>query len=879
MSFGKLVQDATSYVKKQTGIGDTLKSSTGLLNSALPWDKIESAKDPFFPALEIKSKNWDRLYPYRLLVIDARTNRPIGGDVQVQTTQSSGIDYVLTQVPMGGSWIYNFPITPQSISITDQFAINTTATMRGIVEEHNGVKFKMITMAGTTGLWPQKPTIAGVPKQPSIIGSLFGNTLESFSRVAKQAGKVAQAVTGEGNSTVAQKPEATAASLTSTGYYQAQILGQFLERYTIAKKDPNNKNWRLVLDIPKENQAFVVTPVSYTASKNQQAPMDSFYQLQFKAWKRIDLGDVPPAGQKPLSLGNPNLLQKINSTIRETRRTLGASINLVKAVRSDFQKPLNSLRQAALAVKDLGGFAFAVIDLPENVINDYKYSIKDSLFIVRNSFKRGPDGGGVGTSATGTTAPNLKSQSLEAKAGSAINAITTSVSNNEGVSGNFVSQGSLGTNSAQDQDLDPLNDVFANPASNFDLFDGLELSDLKLTPQQQQVVDDQILEASLTTIDDLNIIKKDLLDLALDISNNFGAGDAVYSQIYDRPAPQERIIPMSLEEYEILTSLYDTVQAIDILTATKQFDDTKTQSPLEYVGGLAEAAGVPFETATSKYLVPVPFGLTIEGIAARYLGDPDKWLEIVTLNNLRSPYIDEDGFTYNLLSNASGRQFNVNDSLQQLFIGQRILLRSDVVTSFSRKIINIEKISDTNYLVSVDGTADLDNLTIAQNASIQGYLPGTVNSQDQIYIPSNLPTEEDDRVAMIPAFANDKLTKISKVDWLLDDNGDLAINNVGDFRLANGLNNLVQALKLKISVEKNSLLRHPEFGLGIQPGVSVADISSGQIFNDLNKVVTDDPRFSGIERLDISINGPTITIDMAVSIANGSGIIPISFNV
>jgi hypothetical protein len=845
----------------------------------LPWDGMED--DVFFPKVDIDGEKWNQLYPYRLVVWDVKTNSIVGGigtaGPALLGTSNNGIEFTLTHHPMDSSWIYNFPITPQSISVTDQFAINTTATMRGIVEEHNGVKFKNITMSGTTGIFPNKPTEGGFPKQAGILGGFGAATEESFNKLKRQAGKLAKAFTNGGNTTLAKKP--VEEQLKSTGYYQAQLLGQFLERYAMAKKDPANKSWRLVLDIPKDSQSFVVTPVGFSLQKSQQAPMEHLWNLQLKAWKRIDLNDhQSPAGQAIETI-SPSLLSRINNTLRETRRTLSESTNLVKAVRADFQAPLNSLRQAALAVKDLGGFAFTVIDLPQNIINDYKYSINDSLFIARNSFKRGPDGGGVGTSSSGVSAPNLKQQSLQSKAGSAINSITASFSANEGVSGTFVAQGSLGTNAAHDQDLNPVNDVFANSDSNFDLFDGLDLSDLKLTPQQQQVVDDQILEASLTTIDDLNTIKQDMLDLALDISNNFGTGSTVYSDIYDRPAPQERITPMSLEEYEILTSLYESIQALDMLTATRQFDDVKAQSPLEYVGGLADQAGVPFSTYTSKYLVPVPFGLNIEQIAARYLKDPDKWIEIVTVNNLRSPYIDEEGFTYNLLSNASGRQFNVNDSQNKLFIGQRILLRSSSVIAFSRKIINVEKISDTNYLVSVDGIADLDNLTLANGASLQAYLPATVNSQDQIYIPTNAPAQEDDRVKTIPSLSNDKLTKISKVDWLLDDNGDIAINNTGDFRLANGLNNLVQALKLKISVKKDSLLRHPDFGLGLSAGMSKADISSSQIFDDLSRIVTADSRFSRIERLDITVNGPTVTIDMAVSVANNSGVIPISFNV
>lgn len=882
MSFGKLVQSATNYIKQETGIGGTVDRRLGKLNETkVPWDGVGSAKDGFFPALEIKEDRWNGFYPYRLIVIDVtKGNAPIKGSAIIRTQTLAGSEYVLSQESIGGDWVYNFPITPQSISISDQYAINTMATMRGIIEEHNGVVFKNISMSGTTGIWPQKPTIAGIPKQPGIVSSFFGNTLEASLSTLRQAGKLAQSATGKGNSTVAQKPENTDSGLTSTGYYQALFLGQFLERYAIAKKNPENKGWRLVLDIQKENQSFVVTPSNFSLQKSQQSPMEYIWSLQLKAWKRITINQVIDQKiKKPLSLGDPNILQRISNTLRDTRRTLSSSINLIKAVRSDFQAPLNSLRQAALAVKDLGGLAFTVIDLPSNIVKDYQSSIEESLFINRNAFNRGPSGGGVGASSTGTVVPLLKSTSQFAKAGNAVNSITSKASKNEGLSSNFVSQGALGTEASQSAELDPLNDVFQNSEGYFDLFDSLDLSALKLTPQQQQVIEDEFVKISLINIDDLNKIKKEMLDLSLDISNNFGTGSESFSQIYDRPAPQSRVTPISLEEYEILNSIYEAVQALDLLTATKFFDDTKRQNPLEYVGGLANENGIEFDESTSKYLVPVPFGLSIEEIAMRYLGNPDKWVEIATLNSLRSPYIDEDGFSYDLLSNASGRSFNVNDNQQRLFIGQRIVLKSLTVPPFSRKIINIEKISDTNYLISVDGTSNLDNLTIADDASLRAYLPGTVNSQDQIYIPSDLPSQEDDRVAEIPSLKNDKLTKISKVDWLLDDSGDIAINNLGDFRLANGLNNLVQALKMKISVSKNSLLRHPDFGLGIKHGVSIADIDSGSLFQELNKLVTDDPRFSGLERLDITISGGTITVDMAVSVAGNSGIVPISFNV
>ena len=44
-------------------------------------------------------------------------------------------------------------------------------------------------------------------------------------------------------------------------------------------------------------------------------------------------------------------------------------------------------------------------------------------------------------------------------------------------------------------------------------------------------------------------------------------------------------------------------------------------------------------------------------------------------------------------------------------------------------------------------------------------------------------------------------------------------------------------------------------------------------------MVQDDARFEAITRIDIKLDGPTLAIDMAVSIANQSGVVPVSFDI
>lgn len=863
--------------------GDT---STITAKTTFPWD-VNDKTDVFWKPINIQGDRWDKLYPYRLLVIDiTKPNEIYGGEVFKSKTSkiSDGqVTYISQFIQMGSSWEFRLPISPQQLQITDQYAINTTATMRGINEEHNGVVFKQISASGTTGVWPQRPSIGGLPKGKSSLESIFSGTISAFGGLLDSASDVASAFSGSHpeQATDAKKPEETTPSIESTGYFQAMMMGQFIERYTIEKKKSKNKNLRLVFDMPKQNKSFIVTPKSFSLKQSEQKPMEHLWAFQLQAWKRIELDAPAPALTELPKAISANVFERIINTLGAVRRLLGDAMDLVKAVRSDFQKVFNILRQTALAIKDLAGLVFAIADLPRNIIEDAKSAIESALFDAKNAFSReridGDSAGGSGNVMPSAIA--LKSQRSAAKAGSAINSIVSRNKANEGLSSQAIKDGALGVDAAEQQQTDPLETIFQNPEENFDLFDGINLDDVTMSAPQQEAIDKELEIVRLIDVEQLREFKEEILSLSLDISNNYGAGSSVFAEVYGRDVPNTRVTPMTLEENEVLVGLMEVVQIYDLLTSTKEYDDQKIESPLEFVGGLANEAGIAFDSVENKILVPVPFGLTIEEIAARYLKDSNKFLEIATLNNLRSPYIDEDGFVYKLLSNADGRQFNVDDSEARLYVGQKLTFSSSTAPSFIRRVISVEQIDDTNYLVTVDGVDDLAKLTTADGAQMQGYLPGTVNSQNQLYIPTTAPADPDDRVKEISHLDEKQLTKLSKVDFLLTESGDLALNSVGDIRLSNGLTNLVQSLKLKIETKQGTLLRHLNYGLGLKHGVSVADIDNGAIIVELNKMIADDPRFDAITRIDLKLAGSTLSIGMAVSIANQTGVVPVSFNI
>ena len=844
------------FGKVQNIIGGKTTLDKGLTplsgGESVPWDKLP--KEAFFPAINIDRERADGLYPYRLIVIDVSKGNQIVGqgsgilphNIEVIKNQSN-TGGVLYKIGNPDGWSFTLPITPQQLSITDQFAINTTATMRGVVEEHNGIKFKIISASGTTGIWPTRPGI----EDPTPSGlSLFGGTLQAVGGAASAFNKLI-----EGGNPSPQAPDFIEDNYGhNTGYYQALLLQQFLEQYAIAKKDFKNKGWRLVFDCPKTNESFVVTPMQYTVTRSQRSPGEFLYNMQFKAWKRIEINtEITEIDSKIIPLTS-DFFQKTVNTLDNARNLMSASLNVIQAVRADYRQIFDQVRKVTLLAKDLGGLAFAVSDFPNQFVKDFESSIK-------------------------TMAADLDAAKFPKKWFEVIKDIKKEKNKNEGVSDAQIKAGVLGKSAKDANEASGLNKVFNNPEKSFPLLNGIPLDTIVITLQQKIAVMDEVQKTSLTSIEELREICKNLQSLILDLTNKFGAGDVYFSKVYGRPAPQERATPMSIEEFELIKALEEVVLVLNIFTATRDLDDSRKQSSLEYVGGLAADSNIAFNSNyTAKILVPVPYGLTIQEISARYLKDMDRYNEIITLNNLRSPYIDENGFYVPFLSNGDGRQFNISSNTG-LFIGQKIQLFSNTVSSFSRKINAIEKITDTNYLITVDGESNLQSLKKSENAQIRAFLPGTINSQNQIYIPSDKTITEEARTFSIPFLKEDTLTGLSKIDWLLDERGDVIINSFGEVALANGTTNLIQALKMKVVTQKGTLLSNPGYGLSLQPGMSVADADIENILKDLRDMVLQDPRFSGIENIELNILPPEISLTISAILADGRGIFPINFSV
>jgi hypothetical protein len=769
--------------------------STDIMARSLTWQNFS-----------VGSNQWSSRYPYRFMVL-----------------QLNGNTYNMVSE-------FRLPINPQDLTISSSPAIRTTVTTGGILEEHNGIPLKQITINGTTGIFLARTVADAANSTPSTLGSIFAGTIGAANSLVNSVNTLL------GQSGTPSSTELLSTQLQQTGYYQYHMLRLFLETYAFAKKSPNNQNLRLAFDIPKDQQTYLVTPQQFVTRRSVDSPLEYRYSINLLTW-----GTVP--SQYALSTaGLPNALTN----------------NL-----SSFQQFLNTLTQARVVLANA-----------QNVIMQAKADVQTNIFGPLNSviliLK--------GILSVGTNLADLPSSLQQSFTGSVVNNWNTLVTQNPALQQFNAAMQQIITNATG------VNSYVANPAttnavnpykssvfSSIAFTDNIPITALQPNQTQQNAVTQAITNANDITANDINNF----------ISNIQALNTALEPSISTRSP----IDP----EWDILYSLQQTTQVLYAMIANGQFQQsvnsaqlgstnaTQATNALSYWQQTNQTAGIPFTSPQGRFLVPFPKNGTLEGLAEIYLGDATLWYEIAALNGLQYPYIDETGFTYSFIANGDGNQFSISSNVN-LYVGQIINISSATQINSQRTILAINEVTTTDYLITVDGNPNLSDFTMADDAEIMAYLPYTVNSMREIYIPTNQTTQNPPVNTPILTYIPDdlNLVQFSKIDLLLDQQYDLAISPNGFANLAFGKTNLVQAAKLKMATVVNSLLLHPNYGAGIAVGTSTSEIDPATIINQINQSFQNDPRFNAPSSVNMTMDGGSIQMQITAQVAQQNGILPIS---
>lgn len=814
----------------------------------------DTVDDPFWvstAASQIQD-NWDALFPYQLLIIE-KTD---------QGTNSYSADTIKDR--------FTLPIPPQALSISMPFAITGSVTQGGYIEEHNGAPVRDIVLSGTTGLLPLRGTVSKANQlESSGIETVFAGTvggIQNIQTAVSQVGNKLGVGTGSINALTEDELENDSDAIKGTGYYQFLLLKRFLETYASRKK-AGEKNLRLGFAVWKESEVYLVTPVNFRVDRNASSGLEYPYTLQLRAWRRVILNNDSKSQAYEGTPGarDPNKMAAVLNTLETARGVLEGARDVLEGIRADIQQVLfTPLRQTMLLAKDATGVATTAADLPSNIIKDLKEPILEMTSTVEG-FKSLGETFNASGAKLGTNGKALAE---------AFNSLAISLGKPD------VKTGLQSPNSGR---AAPINlrripsaaeRGISNPANHYDLFSKIKTGALNLRPETIKKIEAEKKSVRALRRKNFESYRDQIQRAMSDFSDFVGAGASTYTRVYNLPTRTTDRTPTD-SDWEVIFAMSQVCQAMSTLAVTEPVTSPNV-SALDYVAGLASQSGIAFTKPASKFAVPFLYGHTLEQMAKRYLGDPARWHEIATLNGLQTPYVDEVGFQLSLLTNGNGNQILVSDS-SRLFVNQSVWISSSTVRREKRRIQEIKILDSGQVAVKLDGESDLSKFTTISNAKIQAFLPNTVNSQQTIFIPSERAPDEDHLgTKSIPGVDYfDPIVRSNGITLLLDSDGDIVMTPWGQSRLAVGMVNAIQKIRLAAGTPKGALLGHPEYGFGIIPGTSTADRSAKDLLKDIKTFFNQDPGFTGVTKASVRKNANVARIAATIGIRGLGKFLPV----
>jgi hypothetical protein len=798
--------------------------------------QIDLVTPLFFKQPVINEALWNQALPYQLQILDASKNYKILAS-------------------------FTLPITPQEFSISTPFAVTVTPTFAGIVEEHGGAPFRMISVRssfGVTVLRPQANALSADADLNASIGSvIFAGTASAVSNVGTAVQSISNKDLNASNvfkKTTTSDIDPSNLKAFSTGFFQYHILKEFLETYAELKTSSQNNDLRLGFARYKDSSTYIVTPVRFDINQSVSSPLEITYSLVLKAWARIST-DRPvnptPALKKPAS--KKKLIVNALAKIEEVRQALLGSQEILLALRSDIKQVLfEPLRETALFCKDAVSTSVAVYELPANLVLDLQSSV------VR---------------AWGDVGVNINRQGVSFDPDVIFGLFDRAYTVNKALYSAQNPRATLAVYSRNVSAADPLNSVFEHPDVYHDLFRQLPLGSLTIAPSISRSINQEVQRVRQFDYPYFSQTRDNLQALADNLANALGIGSDTYDRVTGSPL-KAPVRTATDADYEMLYNIQQAVDAYDLLALQARQAAINVIPPsINYVANLAAASGIQYDVPTSKFAVPFPYGATIEQLALQYLGDANRALEIVTLNGLNEPYVDETGFTLPFLSNGSNNLFFVSDATN-LRVGSSVYVYSNNVPQFLCHVLSIQQ-QGTSWAITVDQS--VSNLLVSQQAVIRAYLPNTLSSQKLVFIPSFKPAQENTLLASLPGVNNyDGLLNVGGVTLLLDNNNDIVVTNNSGTRWAFGLQVLVQSARAALSTPLGALLQHPGFGIDLGVGETTADITADDLLQAATNLFANDARFSKVLGVAVTQNGPVTRLTITLQVTGTNHTLPLA---
>lgn len=411
----------------------------------------------------------------------------------------------------------------------------------------------------------------------------------------------------------------------------------------------------------------------------------------------------------------------------------------------------------------------------------------------------------------------------------------------------------------------------------------IPISVLVLTPEEISARDIELDRVARFEVEDFkamyDFIRKDLAIFAGTIGLSDVDGDklvGISSIKKQRSATVSDIQRMA--EIEKLKNLISAT--IFNLQRTTQRPPNLIESANNNIGPNSE---VEFDNTYLSYFT-APFEISLEHMAQKFLGSSDKFYELVSVNYLKPPYIDEVGEKFSLLAPAAVNNLVINSTRKNdIPVGTKIRIGSLSQREEARIIEKIIFNENNTMILFLSGAQDLNRFTPSEGAYVRIFAPGTVRNGEFILIPVS--TQSSNGIAKKTPSA-DYLKRLSSalrnfgVDIYRDQKtGDFVFDPNGNFKLAAGYDNVRQTALSALKRKQGELPFHLNYGVNAEIGGRFfGSKDEAVIFGELlRNTLLKDSRFESVLISGLSTTGRSISLKLLVKIAGTNEFVPLAF--
>ena len=123
----------------------------------------------------------------------------------------------------------------------------------------------------------------------------------------------------------------------------------------------------------------------------------------------------------------------------------------------------------------------------------------------------------------------------------------------------------------------------------------------------------------------------------------------------------------------------------------------------------------------------------------------------------------------------------------------------------------------------------------------------------------------------------DQLVEFGEIDWALDNNNGLVIRNDGDIALVKGVASIIQWTRIALGTPQGALLLHPNFGIGLKPGMSGADFDASTALGQLESMFAEKRSTIEITRALMERDGPALSLAIELGLRGRDIRVPVRY--